>query len=82
MKRSKGIPDEYKGDKHLSNWFRKRMQMTGLYLVFVHPDNFIRDELTRIKITILEGEVYFQYTNGDVVKVNYSATVQFKVGVL
>lgn len=49
-----GVPDEYVGDEHLLNWFKKNLGMTELLGVFVHP-TFVRRDLTADELDICSG---------------------------
>ena len=63
------VPDNFVGDMHLTNWFKKNMGMTNLKRLYVEPSEFCRDELTRTKVHVVYGStIYMEFNDKKVVK--------------
>ncbi len=69
VSRPRHVPDNYVGDRHLANWFKRNLGMVSLHMVYVDPEQFIRDELTRSSLRILGGTVLLHFINGQVTTV-------------
>lgn len=68
--RSRLIPDEYVGDTHLTNWFRRNLHMEGLQLVYINPKTFERYGVTRQAVSILGGDIILQFNKGTILVID------------
>lgn len=64
--RSNYIPDNYVGDTHLTNWFRKHLQMYTLWKVFIE-DHDCRGHVSKKSIHFNPSLcLYLQFEDGKV----------------
>ncbi len=77
--RSRLIPDEYVGDTHLTNWFRRNLHMDDLQLAYVDPKTFDRSGITRQAVSILGGDIILQFNKGTILKIDTSCLNMRKI---
>ncbi len=71
--RPRCIPDNYVGDRHLSNWFKRNLGMVNLHLAYVDPERFIREELTRNKVKVIDGgTILLHFVGGQVTTLRFN----------